>query len=490
MGFAARALALCVLTGLSFGTARAQSLDAFLERMRAATGDPSQAHLRSTSSLAVAGRTDELVTESQGLRFWTRRCNGAVCTGTYFDGTRLYAVNINGTTLPQSRGQERALRGLRTASSLAFLSRSFTAEGGRLRDLGWVRQGARRYREIYVAGFEALPVRVEVDDVSARVARVRDDAGVPLAEYGAYARVGPYVLPFEVRRAGEAPERYADRRVVPAPFAPPSGPAFALIPNGGPMALDPSQAAPIGACTIAGVAARCMIDTGNSGLALGLEFSERLGLEAIGAYDVRGLGSMTAEVVRTGPLQAGNALVGDADYVVIPDLERYGCDAVLGADLLAASAVEIDPQRRALRFGASARQGASTVALAFEGFVPLVEVRFGDIAASLAIDTGDQSGIDLSYDFYKKHSDLFVPTGERTVAGIGGEGTQLMGTIPEVEIGGIRLRSQSIGATTTLRGTAAGHLGAGFLARFVYRLDYRAEQMDLEERDDATSRYP
>jgi hypothetical protein len=123
------------------------------------------------------------------------------------------------------------------------------------------------------------------------------------------------------------------------------------------------------------------------------------------------------------------------------------------------------------------------VPLAFQDFVPVVGVHLGSIPTELAVDTGDESSINLSYDFYQQHHDLFSATSERAVAGIGGSSIELLGTIPQVTIGDFAIPSPTIGATRTLQGTAFGHVGAGLLARYDVTIDYQAGELHLAPPD-------
>ncbi|MGB6062763.1 MAG: hypothetical protein WBG27_13715, partial [Candidatus Aquilonibacter sp.] len=103
-----------------------ESLAQLLARMRERSGPVWGAHLSSTSHLTDNGETVDLRSESQGLRFATYRCNGGICAGTYFDGERLFEININGTTLPDADGSDPLLRAERTVASLSFLDPEFT----------------------------------------------------------------------------------------------------------------------------------------------------------------------------------------------------------------------------------------------------------------------------------------------------------------------------------------------------------------------------
>lgn len=104
-------------------------------------------------------------------------------------------------------------------------------------------------------------------------------------------------------------------------------------------------------------------------------------------------------------------------------------------------------------------------------------MHLGTLPASLALDTGDESSINLAYDFYQAHHDLFPPVEQRRVGGVGGSSVEVMGTIPLVQIGGYSIQSSDIGATQNLQGTALGHLGAGLLAHFNVTIDYAAGEL-------------
>jgi len=189
---------------------------------------------------------------------------------------------------------------------------------------------------------------------------------------------------------------------------------------------------------------------------------------------VAGLGNYSASVVRAGDLHVGSAAFPAANYVVLPDIHGFGYDVVLGADVLASTRVELDPVAHTISFDAQPASGGTSVHIVFENFVPVVLVQLGKLGAQLALDTGDESNINLSYEFYKEHPDLFSATEQNSVAGVGGTSVELIGTIPQVRIGDLSIAQQRIGTTTTLRSTAFGHLGAAFLAHFNVVIDYAA----------------
>lgn len=479
MKFAARALLLCVLAA-SYGMASAQpvapsqTLAQVLSRMRAVNGGLWNAHISSESPSNVDGERGVLDTEAQGLRFVLSQCSGEACVGTYFDGERLYAVNINGTALPRSVAPEAYLRGLRILGTLAFLAPDFVAKGGQIDDGGWVNFQGRRCRRMYVEDSLATPMVVYVDPQSGLVVGARDVNGDAIYVMRDYRRVGAFMLPFLLERNGETLDRYISRKIVSEPMDIPHGltPKIDKSPAG--MAIDPESTTPVGNCSIGGITVRCLIDTGNSALSMSLELAEQLHLDPVGMMHIAGLGDYATEVVRAGPLRLGNVEFESANYVVLSDIHRYNYDLVIGADVLASMPITIDYERHALYFGGETQAdlAGTTVPLAFQNFVPVVNVTLDAQPAELAVDTGDQSNINLAYDYYQQHSTLFHATKTEPVSGVGGTSEELIGQIPTVRIGSLTAENQQIGTTRTLKGTANGHLGSAFLSKYRVTLDY------------------
>jgi hypothetical protein len=479
--FAARAALLFALGLATLGT-NAPSSDFLhvLDRMRAAAGPVWNTHFVSISRLNLAGETAIVSSESNGLPFVVRRCEGELCEGTYFDGSRLYSVNMNDTALPRSPDPEPYLRSLRLIASLSFLSPAFSSHGGRLIDGGTATLAGKRYRTMFIADPQAIPIRLYVDPVDALVRFARDLGGDDTFEYRDYRHIDGFTVPYEIRHNGSVLERYDDRTPVASAFHPPHGPVPTFS-GGTPQAIatDPTHITPIVDCIVADVPVRCLIDTGNSGLSLSSELAARLGASVIGTFGVRGLGDYSTQVVRAGALHVGNATYPEAYYVVLNDISRYGYDVVLGADFLGPAGVEIDASTHTVRFGAPVTANAFTVPLSFENFVPVIDVHLGTLDARLAVDTGDESNINLAYGFYSKHSTLFTVTEKRLVSGVGGTSVELIGNIPQVTIGDYRTGPQRIGTTQTLQGTAFGHLGAAFLQQFIVQFDYAAGELHL-----------
>ncbi|HYL28266.1 MAG TPA: aspartyl protease family protein [Candidatus Nitrosotalea sp.] len=483
MGFAARFALLCAVALGTLGANGSQSdVARLLERMRAAAGPVWQTHLVSVSRLAIGGENSLVSSDSEGVRLTVRHCTGELCTATYFDGEHLYSVSMNGTALADSMEPEPFLRSLRLVASLQFLAPSFLQHGGKIGGLGNGTFAGRPYRTLVVSDVNAVPLRLYVDPASGLVRLARDVGGSELFEYRAYRRVGAFTLPFEVLHDGQLFERYDDRAAVSSQFVPPRGLVAVLHGPAQALSTDPRSVTPIVDCSIGDIAVRCLIDTGNSGLSVSSELASRLAAPVVGSYHVLGLGGYTTQVVRAGPLRVGNATYPEAYYAVLNDLRRYGYDAVLGADVLAANGVAIDAQAHTVRFGAPIERSPINLPVTFTHFIPVVNVGIGAGEVPLAVDTGDESNINLAYDFYAKHPGLFAITQRRSVGGIGGTSVEMIGEIPQVTIGDYRTGPQRIGTTQTLHGTASGHIGAAFLSQFIVQLDYAAAELHLTPR--------
>jgi hypothetical protein len=241
---------------------------------------------------------------------------------------------------------------------------------------------------------------------------------------------------------------------------------------------------PVVACSIGGITVACLLDTGNSGMSLSLELAEQLNLEPVAApFEVRGLGAYETGLVKAPPLSIGSVTYPSARYVVLHDVHRLGYDVILGADFFAHAQVTLDFPRRTLRLAPEellSSHDAGAIPIRFVNNVPVVDVQLAGVDARLAIDTGDESAINLSEGYAKLHPTLFKPTGATQVGGIGGHSEEVTGEIASVRIGSLALERERIGITKGLAATGQGHLGTAFLARFALAIDYARERITLE----------
>src|SRR5665213_1587578 len=129
MSFAVRVAALLVALSSIATIARADTTGAFLDRMRAASGEPYRYRIVSISHVRIDGTVQTNTTEIQGIPYVSRTCVSALCSGDAFDGTTVYAVDLNDTALADAGVDPSFVLGLRTASSLAFLAPDFSRRG-------------------------------------------------------------------------------------------------------------------------------------------------------------------------------------------------------------------------------------------------------------------------------------------------------------------------------------------------------------------------
>lgn len=491
MRFGIATVALMLLFGTTIGGSTPASdrptLAALLARVRTVSGAPYAHHVVSVSHETVEGRRFELRSESDGYRLLVRRCRDVVCEGTYFDGERDYDVNINDTALPRSARDDDDERTLRAIASGAFSSPQFRAEGGTVIELPDTTRNGRSLRRLAVTANGAGALDVLIDPGTALPVATTSADGKAVFEYRDFRHVDGLTLPFEVWRDGAIVDRYETRHVSRNPLRPPEGlvPAFAGAP--GALPLQPGRRGrrglPAIACSIGDVLARCLIDTGNSALGMSLDFAERLDLDPAGEFEVTGVGRYVTGLVDGGTLHVGNATYPPAKYVVLHDLQEYGYDVVLGADVLANARVLIDYGRGTVTFEPSAPSAHdATIPMHFENFVPVASVRLGAFDIPLAIDTGDEASINLSYEYYLAHPGLFSPRETRQIGGIGGTGEQIVGEVPSVRIATFEVTHAPIAATQSRPPSAEGHLGSGFLAHFAVVLDYARARFGLTPR--------
>ena len=199
---------------------------------------------------------------------------------------------MNGTTVLRTAPPQPFLRSLQIVASLDFLSPSFIARGGRVGSAGIATVDGKFYRTVVISDYSAVPLRLFIDPQTSLVRLARDATGNETFEYRDYRRVGGLLLPFNVLHDGQTFERYDDRAVVSSPFVAPHGPLPKFRGAADAIPIDPKAVTPIVDCEIGGIAARCLVDTGNSGLSVSSELASRLGAPVVGAYQILGLADM------------------------------------------------------------------------------------------------------------------------------------------------------------------------------------------------------
>jgi len=481
MRFAAPLAAVFFAVGIVAATPPPDSnLDALLAKARAASGSPYRYHIVSHSQETHEGHTFDVTTETEGLKYRAKSCSHTLCTGFYFDGERSYETNFNDTALPLVSAADGLQITLRAIASYAFADPDFRKNGGTLEERDPLLHGGATLRRISVAPRFGALLDAVIDPASGLVVGVISDERKFAFEFADQRRVdGKVTLPYSVSLNGFRFTRYDDRAIVTAPLETPPGLAPDLSAGDATVVMEKLGRAgsqPVVPCTIGNETVSCLIDTGDSGLAISLDLAEKLGLEPMpDTYDVRGVGTYLTGVVRAPALRVGSAVYPPANYVVLHDVSQYGYDAILGADLFGHARVTLDYGRGLVLIAPSGMK--SGVPLAFEDFVPVISVRLADLEVPLQIDTGDDGTVDLAYDYYEAHQALFKATGTTLVNGIGGDSEGVSGMIEGIRIAGFEVAHQRVGATKKI--SFNGHVGSGLLAHFVVTLDYRSGLLEL-----------
>ncbi len=499
MRFAAVVAGVCL--GLaSFAQSRAESsLDNLLAAVRVSGGTPYTYHLRSTLSEMVDGVPQERELELEGPRRFLQHCEGLACRGMFFDGNQTFETDSNETALPTGASASAFDASLQAVLLEEFADPKFRALGGSVALLDPIHIGGKRYVRLRIGVPSGSPVDVAIDAQTYLVAAVVDPRHHLTFAYPADGDALP-ALPSAIVWDGRngRTQRFSNWTIVPEPLAVPAGlvPSFGgqegvvkMLPTGRGTVL------PVVACTIGGHTVTALLDTGDSNLAMSLELAEELGVEPIGAaLSVRGVGQYATGLAPGPGFAIGSVAFPPAKFAVLHDIHQYGYDLVLGADVFAHVRVAIDYAKQEVRFSPESDEPAppNAVQLDFEDFVPVAHVWLGATPAALALDTGDDASVDLSGDFYARNTSLFSPTSTVPIAGIGGNSTELVGTIPSVTLVGFEVTRQKIGAIKGLVATGDGHLGSGFLAHFIATFDYGHARVELVPRggDTAVSSVP
>jgi hypothetical protein len=444
----------------------ATNLEDLLAKARASSGSPYLYHIVSRSRESQGGRTYDVTTETQGLKYRARRCLKTTCTGFYFDGDRSYDSNFNDTALPLATEVDGLQLTLRAIASYAFAAPDFREKGGTVSERPPVARDGKTYRELAIAPRFGAILEAIVDPDTGIVAGVASDEQRIAFEFRDERKIdGKVLLPFTIALNGSVIERFEDRRIASEPLEAPAG-LEPKISGSEPIAFAKAERASdrvILPCAIGGERVACLLDTGDSGVSMSTELAQKLGIEPqSGTFNVSGSGSSVSGILKAPALTVGPVTYPAANYLVLGDIHARGYDVVLGADAFAHARITIDYAAHTVAFAPSAASGGAGD-LEFVDFIPVAPVRVGDVGLHLAIDTGDESAIDLSSDVYAAHPS-FANRG-------------ISARLEHFEVADV-----AIGQTSKLETAAQGHLGSGLLSHFTVTFDYAKLRVEFTPR--------
>lgn len=246
--------------------------------------------------------------------------------------------------------------------------------------------------------------------------------------------------------------------------------------------------------TVNGERAVAVLDTGVTASVVSPRFAAQARLKVQPRGTARAIGGAVPfgwAVTRSISFGALNRTGGGITVAALPASatgEAQGPDMLVGQDLLARHALEIDYAARRFRVLPSGRmpfRGANApLSIAAEAQVYVTEITMGgQRLRPIVVDTGDGSAVTLSQPSWRAARPANVPTTSTIAYGLGGPQVSTLAIVPALTVGRIEARSvelrvepaggfsQSIGA--------AGRIGSGFLERYHVLLDPGAGRMVL-----------
>lgn len=240
--------------------------------------------------------------------------------------------------------------------------------------------------------------------------------------------------------------------------------------------------------------ARALLDTGVSHTVVARGFADAAGLRATGGQDATAIGGnvrvdwAATRSLAFGGLTRRGGRIGISDAVA---QERFGADLLLGADVLACCALEIDYDARRFRIlpsgrlpfaGTSVALGRTHKAGVFTSEVTIA----GRTLKPMIVDTGDGSGLTVTQAGWKATGQGGAPVTTTLGWGLGGPVVTEMTIVPAASIGTAapieaEVRVEGVGGYSASVG-AAGRIGNGVLMRYRVLLDPRAGRMVLQPR--------
>jgi len=460
MRFAMRPLALLGALAVVGAAAPPAGVPPALAALATANGHPATVHVRAARTRLVEQRTVVTTLDRLGTASLLRNCVEGVCGGTWFDGRRRWRFGLNDVPLPEADDDATRLeRTVAAIESFAFAEPSFAASGGSV-----AADGPGRWRVRAAGGPELVAV---VDPRSGALLRI-ERAGAVLAAYDAPVRVGGAAFPVLHAFASDERALLASAAAVAAPIVPPAGPALSFS-NGAPAGLAAS-ALPVVPCTLAGVAFRCLLDSGSTPSSIALPVAERLGLEPHGELQIQGIAALATGFVETGPLVAAGARFASARFAVVPPVRSAPFDVVVGADLLGCVRLRVDRVRRLAVLEPPGDAPPGATALDLRDGTPAVEITLAGAARGALLDTGDEAALSIGYASYRE-GPQWPLAGRASASGLAGSEDAFLVDVPDVKVG-----ARDLGALRVLvrRTQPEAHVGIAAWNGGALVLDERA----------------
>jgi predicted aspartyl protease len=245
------------------------------------------------------------------------------------------------------------------------------------------------------------------------------------------------------------------------------------------------------AMTVNGVAGQAVLDTGVTDSFVTAAFARRADVQVRRRETATAIGGQ----VQLGWADRATLMLGaltrsDAPLAVTSaaDLERFGADIFIGADIAACCALDIDYDARRFRFLPSGRMpftGATAPLSRARSGLMLSEVALnGQRLRPIVVDTGDGSSLTLTRSAWQSAGLGDVPLTTTLGWGMGGAAVTDMAVVPDLVLAGTAVREAELRVEPAdgfaAQTGSAGRIGTGLLLRFRVLIDPGARRMVLQ----------
>ncbi|MES2336851.1 MAG: aspartyl protease family protein [Pseudomonadota bacterium] len=246
--------------------------------------------------------------------------------------------------------------------------------------------------------------------------------------------------------------------------------------------------------TVNGRLAVAVLDTGVNFTLASKAFAAQLGLKPTATGQATAIGGALpiawapVETLAFGGLSRAGGRMGVADLTALATGTAQPVEMVVGADLLAAHALDIDFDGRRFRMLPSGRMPFRGTSMALttqtQSGIFLAEMTIGATRIRpLLVDTGDGSSVTLSREAWATTRLPEIGLTSAFAMGLAGPIETDLVVLPAVKLGtltarNVELRIETARGYSTLTGTA-GRIGSGLLQRYRVLMDPAARRMIL-----------
>ncbi len=335
---------------------------------------------------------------------------------------------------------------------------------------------------------------IAVDSATANVTAVVQHVGqtTERTTFAGYRAVREFVVPSTIADTSDSGTWEARVRSVETPaavaagtFAPPAPPHdFALTGTLGGRLMSPFAVPVVAVSVNGGEPMRFLLDTGGQDV-ITPDAARRAGLQVVGNGAVGGAGAGLAGVryATARSVAVGPAIMRDQPFVVLDLGKAAPFDGIVGYELLARFALNLDFEHERYELATDGRAFAGAgveVPFVFDDRQPQIDGALDGVPGVMTIDTGSESGVDVNAPFVLAHdlrTHYHAVTSDFPIAGVGGPVRAYFARGEELRLGALRIADVPLLLTDALAGaeanpTIAANIGVRVLRRYTLVVDY------------------